>query len=309
MSLTVKLLDNIGAEISGFDINAPVTEELAAELKALWYEHAVLLIRGQDVTPENQIAFSRVFGPLEMHPLKATTSEKNPELFVLQNGGDKDKYNTAFYKGEEIVGRLDWHMDLHYTGKPNHGALLTAVTVAEQDGLTGFGDLAKAYDALDSDTKELVDKIEIAYTFSMQRRHMRYVNLDGYEPGPFSPTKPSDIGFPDFPDAVYPAAYAHPVSGRRILGVVEQFLDRVITPQKFGLSNDESIELLERLIAHTRRPEFHYFHQWQKGDLVLWDNWRAMHCTTGTRPGMHRVINRTTIAGNTMMGRVLKGET
>ncbi|OEY65388.1 TauD/TfdA dioxygenase family protein [Marinobacter sp. X15-166B] len=308
MSLTVTPLDNIGVEVSGFDINKPIPDALAAELKALWYEHAVILIRGQKVTPESQIAFSRVFGPLEMHPLKATTSEKNPELFVLENGGDKDKFNTAYYNGDEIVGRLDWHMDLHYTGKPNHGAVLTAVTVAEEDGLTGFGDLAKAYDALDSDTQALLEKIEVVYSFSMQRRHMRYVNLDGYRPGPYSPKKPSDIGFPDFPDAAYPAAYKHPVSGRKILGVVEQFLDRVVTPQQFGLSNDESIELLERLIAHTRKPEFHYFHRWQPGDLVLWDNWRAMHCTTGTKPGIRRVINRTTIEGNTMLGRVLTTE-
>ncbi|MEP3563318.1 MAG: TauD/TfdA family dioxygenase, partial [Marinobacter sp.] len=244
----------------------------------------------------------------EMHPLKATTSDKYPELFVLENGGDKDKYNTAFYSGEEIVGRLDWHMDLHYTGKPNHGALLTAVTVAGEGGLTGFGDLAKAYDALDDETKDLLEKIEVVYSFSMQRRHMRYVNLDGYCPGPYSPKKPSDIGFPDFPDAAYPAAYKHPVSGRKILGIVEQFLDRVVTPLQFGLSNDESIELLERLVAHIRKPEFHYFHKWQKGDLVLWDNWRAMHCTTGTKPGIHRVINRTTIEGNTMLGRVLTTE-
>ena len=308
MSLTVTPLDNIGVEVSGFDINEPISDELAAELKALWYEHAVLLIRGQEVTPENQIAFSHVFGPLEMHPLKATTSDKNPELFVLENGGDKDKFNTANYNGEKIVGRLDWHMDLHYTGKPNHGALLTAVTVAGEGGLTGFGDLAKAYDALDSDTKALLEKIEVAYSFSMQRRHMRYVNLEGYEPGPFSPKKPSDIGFPDFPDAAYPAAYKHPISGRKVLGIVEQFLDRVITPQQFGLSNDESIDLLERLVEHIRKPEFHYFHQWQQGDLVLWDNWRAMHCTTGTKPGIRRVINRTTIAGNTRLGRVLTTE-
>src|SRR6056297_3506127 len=119
MSLTVKPLANIGAEISGLDINEPVSEALAKELKDLWYEYGVLLIRGQSITPENQIAFSRTFGPLEIHPLKAKTSEANPELFVLENGGDKDQYATAFYKGEKIVGRLDWHIDLHYTGKPN----------------------------------------------------------------------------------------------------------------------------------------------------------------------------------------------
>jgi len=308
MSLSIRPLDNVGVEVLGFDINQPYTDALQKELQALWYEYAILVFRDQAITPENQIAFSRVFGPLEMHPLKATTSAQHPELFELESGGKKDKMFTASYRGEEIVGRLDWHLDLHYTAKPNHGAVLTAVEVPGADGLTGFGDLAKAYDTLDADTKSLLEKIEVAYAFSMQRRHMRYVDLEGYEPGPYSPRKPSEVNFPDFPEAVYPAVVTHPVSGCKVLGIVEQFLDRVITPHKAGLSNDEAIELLERLVAHTRKPEFHYFHEWREGDMVLWDNWRAMHCATGTKPGVRRRINRTTIQGNEMLGRVLMDE-
>ncbi len=308
MSLTVTPLDHVGVEISGLNLEETISEATQQQLRELWDEHAILVFRDQHITPEQQIEFSRIFGPLEMHPLKATTSEEYPELFVLENGSDKDKFFTAFYNGEEIVGRLDWHMDLHYTARPNRGALLRAVVVAEEDGLTGFGDLAKAYDALDDETKALVEKLEVAYTFSMQRRHMRYVNLDGYEPGPFSPKKPADVAFPDFADAAYPIVVKHPISGRKVLEVVEQFLDRVITPQQFGLSNDESIELLERLVEHGKKAEFTYFHHWKKGDMVLWDNWRAMHCTTGTKPGIKRVINRTTIAGDVTLGRVLKGE-
>jgi taurine dioxygenase len=299
-------LENVGAEVVGFDINEPLSAGTRQQLKDLWYQYAILVFRGQDITPDKQIEFSRIFGPLEMHPLKTTTSEEYPELFVLENGGDKDSYHTAFYKGKEVVGRLDWHMDLHYTGKPNHGALLRALVVAEEDGLTGFGDLEKAYAALDDDTKEKIADLEVAYQFNMQRRQMRFVDVEGYEPGPGLPQKPSDMGFPDFPDAVYPCVVEHPVTGHKILEIVEQFLDRVIEPEKAGMSNSEADELLRQLVAHTRKPEFHYFHKWEKGDMVLWDNWRAMHCTTGTKPGVKRVINRTTIEGKLMLGRQLQ---
>jgi taurine dioxygenase len=305
MSLQVTPLNNVGVEVSGFDIRDPITPELSEKLNDLWNEHAILLFRNQDITPERQIEFSRTFGSLALHPLKVTRSEENPELFVLENGGPNDRFQTAHYKGETVVGRLDWHMDLHYTGRPNRGALLRAIELPSSDGLTGFGDLAKAYDALDDDTKALLEKIELAYAFCMQRRHMRYVDLDGYEPGEFSPRKPSDMNFPDFPDVAYPGAYVHPISGRKVLGVVEQFLDRVIKPHDAGLCNDEAIELLERLVAHTKKPEFTYFHEWKQGDMVLWDNWRAMHCTTGTAPGVRRVINRTTIEGDVTLGRVI----
>jgi taurine dioxygenase len=306
MSLRITPLENVGMEVSGFDITQPIDETLKSDLVTLWNEHAILLFRGQQVNPHNQIAFSRIFGPLEQHPLKATTSAEHPELFMLVNEPEKEKFMTATYDGQAVVNRLDWHMDLHYTGKPNRGALLRAVVCAQEDGTTGFGDLAEAYDALDAESKVLLEKIEVAYAFSMQRRHMRYVNLDGYEPGPYSPRKPSDLHYPNFPDVAYPAVVTHPVTGRKVLEIAEQFLDRIVAPHRVGLCNDEAVELLERLVAHTRKPEFHYFHQWQPGDMVLWDNWRAMHCATGTRPGVERVIHRTTIAGDAILGRVLE---
>ncbi len=306
MTLQIRHLDHVGVEVYGFDINEPITDAMKRELAALWDEHAILLFRGQDIDPGKQIEFSRIFGPLEKHPLEVKRSGEYPELFVLENGGPGDKFQTAFYHGKEIVGRLDWHMDLHYTGRPNRGALLRAVEIADVDGETGFGDLAKAYDALDAETKQRIADLEVAYRFQVQRRKMRFVDLEGYEPGPDSPKQPSDIGFPDFADAVYPAVVTHPVTGVKVLEVVEQFLDRVVEPEKAGLSEAEADDLLRRLVDHTRKPEFHYFHSWAPGDMILWDNWRAMHCTRGTKPGVRRVINRTTIEGDVTLGRSLE---
>ena len=305
MTLETFPLHNVGVEVRGFDITRPVDDDLRQTLNALWDRHGILVFRDQDITPERQIEFSRLFGPLECHPIEETSSHEYPELFMLASNPEQEQYLTASYQGREMVSRLDWHMDLHYTGKPNRGALLRAVVVAEEDGLTGFGDLAKAWRALDAETQTLLETIEVTYTFSMQRRHMRYVDLEGYEPGPHSPRKPSDINYPNFPEIAYPAVVTHPVTGDKILEICEQFLERIIAPHQAGLSNDEAIELLERLVAHTRKPEFHYFHEWRDGDMVLWDNWRAMHCATGTRPGMQRVIHRTTIAGDETLGRVV----
>jgi alpha-ketoglutarate-dependent taurine dioxygenase len=305
MSLTITPLDNVGVEVGGFDLNAPISDELAAELKRIWLEHGIVLFRDQDIDPDRQIEFSRLFGPLEMHPLKATTNDRHPELFELVNEPGKDQYATAFYRGEALVNRLDWHMDLHYTGRPNHGAVLRAVVCASEKGLTGFGDLARAWDALAPDRQALLEKLEIVYCFAMQRRNMRFVDMEGYQSGPHSPKKPADMRFPDFPDVAYPAVVAHPVTGRKVLEIVELNLDRVHAPHRAGLCHDEAMDLLRELVAHIRKPEFHYFHQWREGDMVLWDNWRAMHCTTGTRPGVRRLIHRTTIAGSATLGRVL----
>ena len=298
----------MGVEVLGFDINDPIDEALRVELEALWLEHAILLFRDQDIDAKKQIEFSAIFGELERHPLEVHMDNEHPELFVLESGAQpqRDAIETSYWDGVPVVGRLDWHMDLHYTGKPNRGALLRAVTIAEQDGTTGFGDLAKAYDALDAETQQRLEGLEVTYVFEMQRKKWRYVDLTGYAPGPNSPKKPSDVGFPEFADSIYPAVVTHPVSGRRVLEVVEQFLDRFENATEMGLSESEADTLLKKLVAHTRKPEFHYIHTWRPGDMVLWDNWRAMHCTSGTPPGTKRKIHRTTIAGDRAMGRQLE---
>ena len=307
MALEIVPLENVGVEVRGFDLSRPLDEDTRKALVSIWNEHGIVLFREQQLSPETQIEFSRIFGELELHPLAATTSREYPELFMLANEPEKEKYLTARYDGQELAGKLDWHMDLHYTGKPNRGALLRSVVCAGEGGLTGFGDLAKAWDALDTGTRDLLQRIEVTYAFSMQRRHMRFVGLDGYEPGPYSPGKPSDMGYPNFPEVAYPAVVTHPVTGRQVLEICEQFLERIVAPHRAGLSNDEAVDLLQRLVEHTRKSEFHYFHQWRPGDMVLWDNWRAMHCATGVRPGTQRVIHRTTIAGDVALGRLVDG--
>lgn len=306
MTLTVKPLENIGVEVGGFDINKPIDADLQKELVALWNKHGLLLFRDQDITPEKQIAFSRVFGELELHPLKKTQSAAHPELFELISSPNDDKKNVVeYFHGKKFINRLDWHMDLNYTGKPNRGALLRAVICPAEDGRTGFGDLAKAYDALDDSVKQQLQGLEVVYAFYMQRKYWRFVNQEGYEPNPDGPKNPREAGFPAFPEVAYPAALTHPVSGRKVLWIVEQFLDRVVAPHKVGLSPDEALDLLHFLANHIRKPEFHYFHSWKPGDMILWDNWRIMHCTTGTRSGVERVIHRTTIMGDATLGRQL----
>ena len=213
MPLRIRALENVGVEVLGFDINDPIDEALREELEALWLEHAILLFRDQDIDAKKQIEFSAIFGELERHPLEVHMDNEHPELFVLESGTQpqRDAIETSYWDGVPVVGRLDWHMDLHYTGKPNRGALLRAVTIAEQDGTTGFGDLAKAYDALDVETQQRLEGLEVTYVFEMQRKKWRYVDLTGYAPGPNSPKKPSDVGFPEFADSIYPAVVTHPV--------------------------------------------------------------------------------------------------
>ena len=129
--------------------------------------------------------------------------------------------------GEPLVARFDWHVDLIYTGKPNHGAVLPAVRVPDNEGMTGFGDRALAYDRLDSKTQALLSDLEVAYHFVQNQGQMRFCDNVKFEPGPNLPKSVEEAGVPDFPDAAYPAVGTHPVSGRKVLQIVPFFLNRV----------------------------------------------------------------------------------
>ena len=306
MALQAKPLANAGVEVSGFDIRDPLTDTMKDELRALWNEHAILVFRGQDINPSRQIEFSRVFGELQIHPFPRQRHPDYPELYFIKAGTDQDKGTLAYFDGEPLVGKFDWHVDLIFTGQPSRGALLRVTEIAKEGGLTGFGDRAKVYDALDKRTQEQLEKLEVVYHFVQNQSQMRFCDENHYVPGPNMPKTPEEAGTPSYPDTAYQAVLAHPESGRKVLQIVPFFLHHVHNPDAAGLTEDEADDLLRRVVRHIRKPELHYFHEWEPGDMILWDNWRAMHSTTGTKPGIKREINRTTIAGNKMLGRQLE---
>jgi taurine dioxygenase len=300
MTLTVTpLCANFGAVVSGLDFDKTISDAEREQLYDLWLEHGIVLVRGHNMSPEKQIEFSRLFGILEAHPLESIRSSQYPELMELSSENSRTS-PFAIWDGEPIVGRLPWHKDLIYTAKPNRGAVLRAVVLPEQDGETGFGDQALAYDALSDATKARIDKLQVVYRFDVDLEVMPFLDTSGYEAAPGAPKKPSDVGFPDFPDSLYPLVLVHPETGRKSLNVCPMFMSHL-----HGMDRSEGDTLLQQLVEHVVRPEFIYMHNWQEGDMVLWDNWRLMHSAPGVRPGDRRLIHRTTILGDRDLGTTL----
>jgi len=140
----------------------------------------------------------------------------------------------------------------------------------------------------------------VVYRFDVVLKNQPYLDTSNYEPGPGAPKNTKEIGFPDFPDSIYPLVLKHPVTGKRSLMVSPMFLLRIE-----GVSAEESDALCRELVAQVTRPEFCYLHRWTPGEMVLWDNWRFMHSAPGISPGARRMIHRTTILGGVQLGRVL----
>ena len=278
-----------GVLVDGLDLLGEGLEAHAEALRSLWRTYGLVLVRGEGGCPESQLRFSRLFGDLEAHPLKTIRSGEFPELMEL-NSADQRTNPISHWEGEPWIGRLGWHKDLIYTGVPNLGAVLRGVVLPAADGQTGFADQAAAYDALPADLKKTLGDLQVVYRFEVDLEKMPYLDTRAYQAGPDAPKTPAEVGFPEFPDSVYPLVLQHPHTGRRILNICPMFLSHIM-----GHENSEGEVLLRDLVAHVTRPEFAYLHTWQAGDMVVWDNWRFMHSARGIRPGESRVIHRTTI--------------
>ena len=289
MITATALSNNVGLAVEGIDLSRPLERMVEDQLRTLWLEHGLLLLRGQCRTVAEQIRFSRVFGELEIHPLERIRHKDHPELIEL-NSADEQTNPTSSWDGEDWIGRLGWHTDLIYSGKPNLGAVLRAVILPANDGQTGYADRGAAYDALPDSVKEAIADLEVVYRFEVNLYRMPYLDTSGYLAGPGAPDKPADVGFPDFPDSVYPLVVSHPVSGRKVLNVCPMFLSHIRDRPEGG-----GDPLLQSLVDHVTDERFSYHHSWKRDDIILWDNWRMMHCAPGIRPGDERLIHRTTI--------------
>jgi taurine dioxygenase len=289
-----RLEGGIGTEIVGLDLSVPIDAETRAGLNSAWLDAGILLFRGIGTSTERQLELSRCFGDLEVHPIESIRLEGNDEIINLSNKGDRQQM-LHYFDGQPITGRIPWHTDMIYTTTPNRGALLRMVEKPEQGGETGWIDLAAAYDALDAEMKTQIDGREARFDFVADICEMRFGKPENLEHGDMG-----NVDYPEFPDVAQPLVWVHPESARKSLCVSPvQLIDMV------GMERSKGDPILEALVEHAVNGSFSYIHEWEVGDMVLWDNWRTMHTALGTPPGQDRVVHRTTLRGHHATGRLL----
>jgi len=278
------LSDIIGAEIRGLDLEDPVGDADFAAVEAALNRSHLLVFREQErLTPAAHVAFSRRFGPLEIHVQRKFLLPGHPELLVVSN---------EFRNGEPI-GLVDagkyWHSDLSYMAQPSLGSLLHAQRLPEEGGDTLFVNMHAAYEALPSAVKTRIAGLSAEHSY--QHRNAAQAAKDPNRPQLDAKQAAS------VPPVVHPMVRVHPGNGTPALFVNEGFTTRIV-----GLPEDESDGLLKMLFKHTIEGGFTYRHRWQAHDLVFWDNRSTLHFATGCPDGMARTLYRTTIRGDRPRG-------
>ena len=267
---------DFGIEAAGIDIAGPLDPETAEALRAAFHRHRILVVRGQDLTPEAHIAFSRIFGTLEIHVLNEYHKPTHPEIFELSNIGPDGRPNAV----HPDRGTLFWHTDASFQATPALATILYAEQAPETGGHTMFADMIGAYEALGRAERERYLSLRVRHDLHISRLKAGYPGM-------------TEAQRAKAPPVVHPLVRLHPPTGRKAIYLGshgQEFLD---------MPEVESRGLIERVMNHCTEPRFIYEHVWRAGDLVMWDNRATVHrgteYDTAAEP---RVVRRTVIKGD-----------
>jgi len=269
------LKDGFACEVLGFRLWERLGEDAAHRLRDLWARHPVLVFRRQALSEQELARFSAHFGPLERVVRTEWASPAVPEIGLISNLKD----GQARPIGGLGDGELQWHSDQSYIMNPATGAVLYAVELPPEGGTTSWVDLSGAYTALPDRLKDLVEGRR--GVFSYVKRLAGYQGVDRVI---------SAEAKQKTPPVFHPLVHTHPVTGRKAL-----YLDSTTTIGIAGMDEATASSLLDEIYGFATRPEFVYRHDWQVGDVVMWDNGMTMHRREPFDPAARRLMKRTTI--------------
>jgi taurine dioxygenase len=301
MAYTVEPLSpelNFGKIIRGLTARDIESEEVREALRRHWIEDGLVLFRDGEISEQFQLDLSRIFGPLDKHPVQEILDLNNPELITLTSA--PDNVTILEIDGEIGGGFLGWHTDLVYVDHINHGGVLRALQTTSRGGVTGFIDQIDCYERLPGDLKERVEGLDVVYQLGPFTKfpYMTRSSLRIVQEAP-SARAALDRVESEFPPVAHPLVFTQPETGRKVLNFSPFFALGID-----GMDNEEGDALMRRLSAHVLdSPAYH--HAWSLGEMILWDNWRMLHCVSQIPLGETRIMQRTTIKGDYALGRKL----
>ena len=271
MALTSAQLDvvdiaaRIGSEIRT-DLDTLLSGREAANIRATLEQRGVVYFRGLEISDQEQVAIAKTLGNL------------------VQNEGEEGIYKISLddkvnERAKYLKGSLFWHFDGSLQPYPNLATLLRAIKLSDVGGETEFCNTYASYDDLPQADKELIADLRVVHS---AERSQYYVTPEmSYDEIAFwqkSPTK------------ACPIVWTHQ-SGRKslLLGATADYV--------VGYSVEESRALLARLRDWATQPQYVYQHQWQPGDLLIWDNTGTMHRALPYAVDSGRLMHRTILAG------------
>ena len=250
-----------GAEVGGIDLRETTSPNDVALLEAGMDKFAVLVFRQQFIGDDDQLAFTRNFGSLlnGANMTKTDHLRLNPAFADVSN---LDTNNNVLERNDRrrafSLGNRLWHSDASFRATPARYSLLSGRVVPPSGGNTEFADMRAAYESLTNDEKLEVENLVCLHSLIFSRSRLGFNDYTNEERSAMEPVR-------------HPLLRIHPVTGRKSLFLSAHVggIDDWLTP--------EALIFLSDLTEHATQRRFVYSHEWQTGDLVMWDNRQTMH--------------------------------
>jgi alpha-ketoglutarate-dependent 2,4-dichlorophenoxyacetate dioxygenase len=249
-------------EASGIDLRRPLDAPSVRAIESAMDRFGVLVFHDQPLTEEEQIAFARRLGPIDLGLKKAAKRpdrHRHEEIIDISNidasGGIADASSKKMYS--QLANQL-WHSDSSFQDPPARYSMLSSITNPARGGETEYADLRAAWDSLSPELKQQVGELKAEH-YALYSR----INLGDSE---WTEEQKRAL-----PPVAWPLARTHPGSGRKLL-FVGVHCTRIV-----GMHLGLGRLLLAELLEHATRREFVYRHEWRSGDLVMWDNRCVIH--------------------------------
>jgi alpha-ketoglutarate-dependent 2,4-dichlorophenoxyacetate dioxygenase len=263
MTIEVRpLTTHIGARMTGIDVRKPLTPDEVDAVNAGMDKHAVLVLPSQDITDEQQLEFTKNFGPLQNG---ANATLRRPELRldpafadVSNLGRDGEKLARDDRRRMASLGNRLWHSDASFRVIPARYSILSGRIVVTDGGNTEFADMRVAYDALDAATKTEIEDLICEHSQIFSREQLGFTNFLPDERAMMKPVR-------------HRLVRTHPSSGHKSI-FLSAHIGRIV-----GWPTPEARAFIRDLMEHATQEQFVYSHRWTQHDLVIWDNRATMH--------------------------------
>jgi len=285
MSIAIRQIHPVFVgEVSGVDISKPLSRDEVTAIDEGMVRYAILVFHDQKITDEQQMAFTVNFGTLEDARGGNITRPEDRRLQVGMNDvSNLGKDGRPLERDSRVqlfnLGNMLWHSDSSFRPIPAKYSLLSARLVNPIGGNTEYADMRAAYDALDAQTKTLIENLVCEHSLMHSRGSLGLVDYTEEEKVMFRPVRQRLVR-------------THPVTGRKSL-YLSSHAGAIV-----GMPTPEARILLRDLTEHATQPQFVYVHRWRPWDFVMWDNRRTMHRVRRYDQSHPRDMRRTTLAGD-----------
>ncbi len=274
----------IGAEVEGIDLRTPLTQQQIDAIHAGMDRYAVLVFRGQPLTDEQHLAFTRSLGEMEdasTSSLRQGADFRLPTTFadVSNLDGNHQPFGANDRRRLFAIGNRLWHSDSSFKPVPAKYSLLRALRIPSRGGNTEFAHMGAAYEALDDETKALIEDLVCEHSQLYSRESIGFTEFTAEERNRFKPVRQRLVR-------------TLPGTGRKSL-YLSSHAGAIV-----GWPLPEARLLLRDLTEHATDRRFVYAHVWQVNDLVMWDNRQTMHRGRAYPPQEPRDVRRTTLKGD-----------